>query len=247
VGDIEVTCNYQDAAGQYAEFEYQGILHQVLHLSVCTPGSYTFGQVFAETGATGRGTGAHADIRVKQDGQRVLPAREVIHAMFAPQDFKIAATDPAPATPGATAQLLSGDVMAQATQLIKEFEGFHPSPYWDYAQWTWGYGTRAPGRHGTISRERAEAELQAYLRNNCVPIIEPLNVSSSQAVALLSFCFNVGPEQFSTSTLVGLIRQGAPADQVAWEFGQWTKAGGKELQGLKNRRAQEKQIFDGNQ
>lgn len=136
VGEIEVVCRSQGAAGKYAEFVYQGILHQALHLDSCTPGSYTFGQVFAKTGSTGLGTGPHLDVRVKQDGQRVLPAKEVIHAMLAPQDFKVA-----PDAPADGGQALSVDAMSQATQLIKEFEGFHETPYWDYAQWTWGYGT----------------------------------------------------------------------------------------------------------
>jgi GH24 family phage-related lysozyme (muramidase) len=236
-GDIEVSCKSAGGAGNYAEFEYQGILHQALHLKSCTPGGYSFGQQFAATGASGNGTGPHLDVRVKQGGQRVLPSKEVIHALLDPSAFALST----PTTPAESGD--QGDALQAAVPLIKEFEGFHPNPYWDFAQWTWGYGTKAPGRSGTINQDQAESALRLYLETHCRPIIDGLNVNMNQATALYSFCFNVGPAQFESSTLVGLIRQGAPADSVAWEFGQWTKAGGKELPGLVNRRNREKEIF----
>jgi hypothetical protein len=31
---------------------------------------------------------------------------------------------------------------ASTIELIKGFESFHATPYWDYAQYSWGYGTR---------------------------------------------------------------------------------------------------------
>ena len=40
-------------------------------------------------------------------------------------------------------------------ELIKEFEGFHLKPYWDFQQWSWGFGTRAPGQHGTTEQATA--------------------------------------------------------------------------------------------
>lgn len=96
VGDIEVSCKSEPAGGNYAEFAYQGILHQALHLDTCTPGAYKYGEKFATTGASGRGTGPHLDFRVKQDGQRVMPAKQVIHAMLDPSAFTV---QPAAASP----------------------------------------------------------------------------------------------------------------------------------------------------
>jgi murein DD-endopeptidase MepM/ murein hydrolase activator NlpD len=96
VGDIEVTCKSGGGSGNYAEFEYQGILHQSLHLDTCTPGSYSYGEKFATTGATGNGTGPHLDVRVKQDDQRVMPSKQVIWAMLDPSAFTVQPEESSP-------------------------------------------------------------------------------------------------------------------------------------------------------
>lgn len=81
---VKVVCKTEGKAGNYAEFEMQGIKHQLLHLSVCRPGDAKPGQVIGATGGSGAGTGPHLDVRVKQDGERVLPSMEVITAMLDP-------------------------------------------------------------------------------------------------------------------------------------------------------------------
>ena len=54
-------------------------------------------------------------------------------------------------------------------QMLKEFEGFNEKPYWDYAQYTVGYGTRCPDEMldyymaNGISEAEAEALLYNYL------------------------------------------------------------------------------------
>lgn len=60
-GDVTVQCKADAASGNYAEFDYQGMLHQWLHLATCTPGQKRFGETFATTGSTGVGTGPHLD------------------------------------------------------------------------------------------------------------------------------------------------------------------------------------------
>ena len=87
-GDVEVSCKADGASGNYAEFDYQGITHQLLHLATCQPGRFTFGDPIGTTGATGVGTGTHLDVRVKQGGQRVYPSKEVIAAILDPSTFK---------------------------------------------------------------------------------------------------------------------------------------------------------------
>ena len=53
--------------------------------------------------------------------------------------------------------------------MIKEDEGFEPYPYWEYAQFTVGYGTRCPDdklnedRERGITREEAEALLRKMI------------------------------------------------------------------------------------
>ena len=53
--------------------------------------------------------------------------------------------------------------------LLKRFEGFSLRPYWDYSQWTVGYGTRVPDgkleeyKANGIPQEEAEALLAEFL------------------------------------------------------------------------------------
>lgn len=89
-GAVAVQCKRGGGAGNYAEFDYQGITHQLLHLATCAPGQYSQGDRFATTGATGVGTGPHLDVRVKQGGQRVYPSKQVIKAILDPSAFKLA-------------------------------------------------------------------------------------------------------------------------------------------------------------
>ncbi len=90
--EVEVSCKADPASGNYAQFELQGITHQLLHLQTCKPGKAAPGQTIGATGATGAGTGPHLDIRVKQEGQRVLPSKSVIAAILDPTTTTTATT-----------------------------------------------------------------------------------------------------------------------------------------------------------
>jgi lysozyme len=46
---------------------------------------------------------------------------------------------------------------------LKLDEGFSAESFWDRKQWTWGYGTKAPGPHCSISREDAAVELSKHV------------------------------------------------------------------------------------
>ena len=97
-GEVSVRCKSEAAGGHYAEFDYQGMTHQFLHLAPgsCQPGMVGKGEPFAATGASGRGTGPHLDYRVKQGGQRVYPPVEVLTAALDPTAFQ---DEPAPGEP----------------------------------------------------------------------------------------------------------------------------------------------------
>ena len=43
---------------------------------------------------------------------------------------------------------------------LKKDEGFSPISFWDFKQWTWGYGTKAPGPDFKITKEDAEIALR---------------------------------------------------------------------------------------
>lgn len=43
---------------------------------------------------------------------------------------------------------------------LKRDEGFSPVAYWDADQWTYGYGTKAPGQGAVISYKEAKVALE---------------------------------------------------------------------------------------
>jgi len=131
--------------------------------------------------------------------------------------------------------------------LIKQWEGLRLAAYKDAAGvWTIGYGhTRAAGHpipHAgmTISETEAESLLASDLRQYERAVQEAVHVPlhDNQFAALVSFCYNVGPGAFAQSTLCKKLNQG-DYDAVPLELAKWTRAGGKKLKGLVNRRAAE--------
>lgn len=92
-GNVEVKC-WTDGGGGglVGEFWYDGMVHQFLHIDQCLPGPKVYGDVFAATGNTGRGTGPHLDYRVKMvDSQgrmaRVYPPKQVLEFVVNPEKF----------------------------------------------------------------------------------------------------------------------------------------------------------------
>lgn len=65
-----------------------------------------------------------------------------------------------------------------------------------------------------------------------------VTVSQHQFDALVSFCFNVGVSAFRRSTLVRLLNSGL-YDEVPGQLSRWVYAGGRVVQGLRNRREKE--------
>jgi lysozyme len=231
----EVTCLSEAQSGGGgigAAYTVGSERHLWLHLASCTPGSYSSGEVFAKTGNTGRSTGAHLDYRVKNvsSGEWVRPYADVLRLALNPE-AEIKGSNPAINAPS-------------MVELIKSFEGFHPTPYWDFQQYSWGYGTRAPGATGTIDHAGAERELLAYLERNCLPSISPLGLAEHQSAALASLCYNLGPHQFQGSDTYRHAQTGNHA-AAADAFMGWTKAGGNVLPGLVTRREKEKAVYLG--
>ena len=136
---VEVTCGSSGGGGLHAAYTIGNEQHLWIHLASCNPGTYSSGQEFAKTGNSGsRTTGAHLDYRVKDlaSGEWVRPYADVLRLTLNP-DAEVAQSNPTVNAPG-------------MVELIKSFEGFHPTPYWDFQQYSWGYGTRAPGANGPI-------------------------------------------------------------------------------------------------
>jgi len=128
--------------------------------------------------------------------------------------------------------------------LIPQFEGFRSTPYWDVSRWTWGYGTAAPGPDGTISREKALADMRAYIDSDYA-YLRPLltrSLSANQWAALLSFSYNEG--RYSADNLIKNINSGNEAAlETQWK--QYIYAGGDINSDLVARRETEYNIWRG--
>ena len=148
-------------------------------------------------------------------------------------------------------------VSQECVEIIKKWEGFSAKPYWDYKQWTVGYGTRVPDgkleeyqTHG-ISKEDAEQQLIEHLNKDGVAVnkfIDKYNLTFTQGMfdALLSLCYNCGGNWLSsseTSTLKTSIVEGWAGTDLLFAFGQWSTAGGETVPALIRRRLAEARMY----
>ncbi len=65
----------------------------------------------------------------------------------------------------------------------------------------------------------------------------------NQFDALVSFCYNVGPANLKSSTLLKKVNINPNDPTIKNEFLKWTKAGGKVLKGLVTRRTAEAELY----
>lgn len=133
---------------------------------------------------------------------------------------------------------------------FKTWEGFKSTPYWDYKQWSWGYGTRVPGSStnpsinpgGSITRVKAMADALQHVQTDYLylkPMIKmPLN--PRQWAALLSFSYNEGSG--NADNLVKNINSGDMAAlETQWKL--YIYAGGEVNDDLIARRNAEWNLF----
>jgi GH24 family phage-related lysozyme (muramidase) len=149
-------------------------------------------------------------------------------------------------------------IVPEAMDLLKTFESFKPTSYYDLdnkkkrGTLTVGYGftkNDIPELREGYSMDKATAErmLPDLVKTKYgATVREKVKVplSDQQYSALSSFAYNVGPTNFSSSTLVKKLNAG-DYEGAASEFKKWNKAGGKELEGLSRRRAAEAALFKG--
>lgn len=121
---------------------------------------------------------------------------------------------------------------------LKKFEGFYQKPYWDYKQWTVGYGTRASGPNDVVDAEEAKRRLAKELEQaaGLVDRFAP-NLDPGTRAALTSLTFNAGGDWMNAG-LGAAIKRG-DMEEAKRRFVQYTKAGGEDLPGLVNRRNDE--------
>lgn len=136
----------------------------------------------------------------------------------------------------------SADFMQAAASFVAQNEGFLAHPKWDYQQYTWGYGTQAPGPDGTITTDQALADMVDYLQN-AYNILAPqltVQLTGNQWVALLDFAFNEGIG--AAQKLIPDINSGDSSAVIA-HLKQYVYAGGSINSGLVTRRDAEAKLW----
>lgn len=148
--------------------------------------------------------------------------------------------------------------IAMATRLIQGFENCHkrmpdgrlrsyPDPGTGGAPWTIGWGSTGPDvKPGTIwTQEQADARLKRDVdaATAAVGRLVTVPLTDEEATALTSFVYNLGEGRLAGSTLLRLLNEGRPREEVADQFPRWVYGGGKVLPGLETRRAAERELF----
>ena len=161
-------------------------------------------------------------------------------------------TDSIPAAYAASTMTAS----ESCVEFIKAVEGFSSQPYYDYSQYTVGYGTKCPMEKyeeymaNGIPQEEAESMLRQELASieNALNtrLIDKNNLSLSQHQfdALVSFSFNIGTNWLTyNSTLRHALLNPTTENDMVYAFSLYCTAGGKYLPGLVNRRLCEANMF----
>lgn len=179
-----------------------------------------------------------------------------LRRMKARRDEQRAPSAAIPATIASVAIPASGVIGPAGIALIKRFEGCarrradgrfeaYPDPGTGSDPWTIGWGATgkgiAPGVIWTQTEcdARLERDLVRYARD-VARTLGDCPTSQSQFDALVSFHYNTGA--IAKATLTKLHKTGDFAAAAA-EFGKWVHAGGKRLNGLVRRRAEEAALY----
>lgn len=173
----------------------------------------------------------------------------------APEPQPMPPPTPPPMATTATATA-SSRINAAGLAVIKAFEGLattaYPDPGTGGEPWTIGYGHTSaagdpkvyPGLKITVAQAEAILKRDLILFERAVTQSVTRLPTSNQFAALVSFTFNVGPNNLRTSTLLKKHNAGDIAG-AADEFLKWVYAGGRVMAGLERRRKAERALYLG--
>ena len=141
-------------------------------------------------------------------------------------------------------------------KLIKEFEGFASKPYFDYSQWSVGYGNACEKDDypNGITREQADQLMRAHvvkLESNLNKFLQERKVklNQNQFDALISFSYNVGSNWMygDGQVITKAIVDGAVGNDFLFAISRWclvTDNGVTKInQSLLNRRLIEANLY----
>lgn len=164
--------------------------------------------------------------------------------------------DPEPEEPGDGKMHISNEMI----EVLKQLEGFSPHAYWDYSQYSIGYGSECPkgkekyymskedgGEGHEITVEYAEELLRKELDyfeevvNNFITR-HSLTLAQHQYDALISFTYNTGYAWTSTTgNLVTAVISGDTGSHFIYGMMLWSMAGQRHI--LVKRRSIETNIY----
>ena len=153
--------------------------------------------------------------------------------------------------PGMAVKASADSVMTtseSAVNLIKEYEGFSATAYWDNTQWSIGYGTKST-QGATITMEEAHTAMMAELQEVEKALNEftakyGLYLSQNQFDALASLSYNCGTKWMTTS---GRLRQavtdGKTGNDFLFAISLWANISSVPNAGLLKRRMSEANLY----
>jgi len=136
--------------------------------------------------------------------------------------------------------------------LIKESEGFRAKMYYDANHLpTIGYGTLIDTKEEEWLKTATITEEQAveFLRHDCevferaVTKMVQVPLNQNQFDALISLVYNIGPNNFQKSSVLGSINKKSSVEEIKKNWALWCRADGKVLKGLVTRRQKEIDLF----
>lgn len=145
---------------------------------------------------------------------------------------------------------------AEAIALLKKEEGFSRVPYWDYSQWTIGFGTACPEAKRAeytangISEAEAEELLKQHIarfENELYKFMDRVGITLSQQQfdALLLFSYNCGSSWTyqPNTTIYKAVAAGDTGNLLIDGLTRWCNAGGQIKTYLLRRRQSEANIY----
>jgi len=138
------------------------------------------------------------------------------------------------------------EVIDQAAALVKRFEEFRATRYWDVNGWAIGYGTHMENPPVRISREEAEKLMRQHLESLHSRLRREIkgDLKPHQWAAILSWAYNVGVGNALRSKLLRYVKEGK-LDLASQQFDRWVYVKGQIQPGLVRRRAIERAVFEG--
>ena len=138
-------------------------------------------------------------------------------------------------------------------ELIKSFEGFRAAPYKcpagvptiGYGNTFYENGKKVTLKDPSITEERG-TELLMFILGSFEKHVDSFcidTITQNQFDALVSFCYNVGPANLKSSTLLKKVNLNPNDPWIKDEFMKWVKSGGKTLKGLVKRREAEAALY----